>query len=670
MIDKYIDVSLEYLEGDIDCNGDPRPSELVAGYAEGVRQMEDFAKKSGIKKPAFTMVFRDPKPIKDINGRKFYEWLSNFWIKTMFPGVPEENIPPWAAYAHKNWNNDIELNIRVVQIFEGRKFMFYNHKKDLSMRRAYSDYIHKIKPELTPPNSKPRVFSHSKTWNQAQNDLYNWACMKIMNEIKSGNIHSKSDIVNALNCPGITVEGKAKKYIKISRDGGTPIRLRDGILNPDGSVDLNRDVENNANTLKKSVEYYKNKYAYELQKRKERLQGMVPKIYEERPRLHTENGSGNYMQSDRGSGQSRLAEYLSAAHNKNAGVLVHARERRDEGNGNLHSEKIGVVSIIGGFFKNLMASCSADAVEGVVFSAIGYVLKGKINPLDRDGRYEESLRKSCNAKRSERERLRKREDAITDELLVCEDDLVKDRLRKELSKCAAEDKALETKIGEICQEMAIAKSSDKIPQSRMVLTLEDMDLVQNSLTLAEKRAVLADAVESIKLSRMSEQARMKRTMSMKITPSPEFAEIIPKTNIRFSIDTSSGKSLWRIASPFSLDCSAIKNKTPTPQKERSRHFLVKIMKWKREMERKRMSLRQFAKLKNVKLSTLGTKMSLLNTLSTDVLKLIPSLNGKEEISRISLRKLIKVSRLNNGSQIAEIRRILGSKKRSRVGPQN
>lgn len=290
MVDKIMpNVTLDYLEGHVDCNGNERPSIAVDGDPSVLRFAEESAKKQGIKNPSLTIVFRDPIS-HDKLGQNFTDHFLKFVMEMFFPDVNAINYPPYAAYLHRNKSNHYELNLRILQIHNGCKFQLYNHRADLPLRKAFSDLCHVQNTILTYPNSKVRLFTLGKTWSLEQKAVYEEANMIAVHGLCSGTIRSRNDLEKALRDAGMVITPR-KNSIVVERDGVTNLRLKGKILEPDFVFDDRNTLIANSVRLEHDDKYYLKKYQQELIKRKQRLAKEIPEIYEskeQRPRSNRE----------------------------------------------------------------------------------------------------------------------------------------------------------------------------------------------------------------------------------------------------------------------------------------------------------------------------------------------------------------------------------------------
>ncbi len=281
MLDKILpNTTLDYLEGNKDCNGDDRPSLAVGGNPVLVRQTEEWCAKNKIENPALTFVFRDPVSEEELGGQEFTDDLIDRTLEMLFPGVPPENIPPWAAYLHKNKANHYELNLRIVQIYEGKKFTLYLHKYDLQLRKAFSDKLHKDYPKLTYPNSKIRLFDYAKTWNETAKETCLEANTIVSDGLKKDLIHSRQDVESALVRAGMEIESR-KNYIRVKCDKGT-IRLKGKILEPDFQFNGEQTIANYTVSLDKDETFYNKQYNDALEERKSNFKKIYEKLYKQR----------------------------------------------------------------------------------------------------------------------------------------------------------------------------------------------------------------------------------------------------------------------------------------------------------------------------------------------------------------------------------------------------
>lgn len=291
MLDKIMpNVTLDYLEGHVDCNGNERPSIAVGGDPISLRFAEESAEKQGTKNPSLTIVFRDPIS-EDKLGQNFTDNHLKFAMEMLFPGVNPNNYPPYAAYLHRNKSNHYELNLRILQIHNGRKFQLYNHRADLPLRKAFSDLCHAQNTMLTYPNSKVRLFTLGKTWSAEQKAIYEEANMIAVHGLCRDTIRTRKDLEQALRDAGMVITPRMNSIV-VERDGIKNLRLKGKILEPDFVFDGRSTLIANSVRLEHDDNYYLKKFQHELIKRKQRLTKEIPEIYEltsqQRPRSNRE----------------------------------------------------------------------------------------------------------------------------------------------------------------------------------------------------------------------------------------------------------------------------------------------------------------------------------------------------------------------------------------------
>ncbi len=298
MLDKILpNTTLDYLEGNKDCNGDYRPSIMVGGNPDILRRIEKNYEKFGIKNPSLTFVFRDPASEEELGGRRFTDDLIDRTLEMLFPGVPPENIPSWAAYLHKNKANHYELNLRVVQVYANKKFTLYLHKRDLHLRKAFSDKLHKDYPKLTYPNSKIRLFDYARTWNDNAKEICLEANTIVSDGLKKNQIHSRHDVENALVQAGMEIEPR-KNYIRVKCDKGI-IRLKGKILEPDFQFNGEQTIAHHTVSLDKDEAFYDKQYNDALSVRKSILKVKYEKLYKQRYRKNKQRYARRYIKETR-----------------------------------------------------------------------------------------------------------------------------------------------------------------------------------------------------------------------------------------------------------------------------------------------------------------------------------------------------------------------------------
>ena len=148
-------------------------------------------------------------------------------------------------------------------------------------------------------------------------------------------------------------------------------------------------------------------------------------------------------------------------------------------------------------------------------------------------------------------------------------------------------------------------------------------------------------------------------MSLQIHAMPEYISIIPKTKFVFEIDTSSGRSLWKITSPFNLDgIDLINHRLQKKPLCKGKHFLHDVITLKKDFELSKLTLRDFAKNKNLNASMLCLKFGLLKKLSQETLNFILALVDIQVIQRISFRKLLQISTISEDRQLLNLKTFL------------
>lgn len=302
-----------------------------------------------------------------------------------------------------------------------------------------------------------------------------------------------------------------------------------------------------------------------------------------------------------------------------------------------------------------------SVLEGVVFSAIGYFMREKLSAVSRNGEYREELERKIAALRTARERLRKKIASANDEYLSCSDELMKAHFKESLRMLVEEERNLERKLGDTVEEQKLLSAADTANQSRTVsANIRDMDLLQSNLTPEEKRTILENAIERLVISSVSHKSRFCREMSLKVFPTHELNGVIPKCDLRFIVDTSRGKSLWKIISPFEMPCSALMETKKEPKTKTARHFICDVFDWRREIETRKITATQFCAEHGIKKSLFSLKYGLLKKLSPKVVEFLAKTGLPEIPQRMSYRKTSELAKLAQSEQMAELRRVCGN----------
>ena len=224
-----------------------------------------------------------------------------------------------------------------------------------------------------------------------------------------------------------------------------------------------------------------------------------------------------------------------------------------------------------------------------------------------------------------------------------------------------EERDLERKLGDTVEEQKLLSAADTASQSRAVSeNICDMDLLQSNLTSEEKKTILENAIERLVISSVSHKGRFYREMSLKVFPTSEFDGVIPKCNLRFIVDTSRGKSLWKIISPFEMPCSALMETKKEPKTKTTRHFICDILGWRREIETRKITAMQFCAEHGIKKSLFSLKYGLLKKLSSEVVDFLAKTRLPEIPQRMSYRKTSELAKLPQSEQMAELRKICGN----------
>ena len=238
---------------------------------------------------------------------------------------------------------------------------------------------------------------------------------------------------------------------------------------------------------------------------------------------------------------------------------------------------------------------------------------------------------------------------------------MKAHFKESLRILVEEERNLERKLGDTVEEQKLLSAADTANQSRTVsANIRDMDLLQSNLTPEEKRTILENAIERLVISSVSHKSRFCREMSLKIFPTHELNGVIPKCDLRFIVDTSRGKSLWKIISPFEMPCSALMEMEKVPKSKTARHFICDVLDWRREIETRKITATQFCAEHGIKKSLFSLKYGLLKKLSPKVVEFLAKTGLPEIPQRMSYRKTSELAKLPQNEQMAELRRVCGN----------
>ena len=248
---------------------------------------------------------------------------------------------------------------------------------------------------------------------------------------------------------------------------------------------------------------------------------------------------------------------------------------------------------------------------------------------------------------------------LTEELVSLEkDNPIRDVVNVSLRKELDHKSELQSNLELLNKEQNGIRNSLEYPDS-IAYAFVNLEELQSNITEPEKTMIISTVLKKITLSCKKKINNFKRLMTLQIQAMPEYISIIPKTKFVFEIDTSSGRSLWRITSPFELDSAElIRHKLRKEPLCKEKHFLHDIIALKNEFELSKLSMRKFSEFKKVDTSTISLKLGLLKKLSKETKKFILALNGGKIIQRITLRKLREISTIPKDQQLPNLKAFL------------
>lgn len=192
--------------------------------------------------------------------------------------------------------------------------------------------------------------------------------------------------------------------------------------------------------------------------------------------------------------------------------------------------------------------------------------------------------------------------------------------------------------------------------------LNNMDALQNDLTVDERREILKTCVRKMVLS-ARERSHLKKEFLLTVFFNSDYASELGNLEIIFSVSNSKGKGEWIITSPSQLKCEnyGIKQKV---QQNRGikRHWLNQVVGWRKKMDDEKISIRGMEEFLKIKKSMILRKLKLLENLSHDALEFILNLKYAAQTERISFRKLEKISFLPKDMQLKSLSDLLENKR--------
>ncbi len=301
-----------------------------------------------------------------------------------------------------------------------------------------------------------------------------------------------------------------------------------------------------------------------------------------------------------------------------------------------------------------------DLLDNIVFVIISHAFRGEIK-IKKESlcEIEENILKKIKSTQMAILRTQEKVERLTDELVSVEKDdpmreVINISLRKELERKST----LQCDLDILRKEQDGLTNSCKYSDS-ILTAFANLEELQSNITESEKKTIISTVIKKITLSCIKKNGRFKREMSLQIHAMPEYISIIPKTKFVFEIDTSSGRSLWKITSPFNLDgIDLINHRLQKKPLCKGKHFLHDVITLKKDFELSKLTLRDFAKNKNLNASMLCLKFGLLKKLSQETLNFILALVDIQVIQRISFRKLLQISTISKDRQLLNLKTFL------------
>ena len=301
-----------------------------------------------------------------------------------------------------------------------------------------------------------------------------------------------------------------------------------------------------------------------------------------------------------------------------------------------------------------------NILDDIVFVVISNAFRSKIE-MKKDNliKLENEIIQKINAQRMAIHRSQEKIEKLTEELVSLEkDNPIRDVINVSLRKELERKSTLQCDLDILRKEQDGLTNSCKYSDS-ILTAFANLEELQSNITESEKKTIISTVVKKITLSCIKKNGRFKREMSLQIHAMPEYISIIPKTKFVFEIDTSSGRSLWKITSPFNLDgIDLINHRLQKKPLCKGKHFLHDVITLKKDFELSKLTLRDFAKNKNLNASMLCLKFGLLKKLSQETLNFILALVDIQVIQRISFRKLLQISTISEDRQLLNLKTFL------------
>lgn len=301
-----------------------------------------------------------------------------------------------------------------------------------------------------------------------------------------------------------------------------------------------------------------------------------------------------------------------------------------------------------------------NILDDIVFVVISNAFRSKIE-MKKDNliKLENEIIQKINAQRMAIHRSQEKIEKLTEELVSLEkDNPIRDVVNVSLRKELDHKSELQSNLELLNKEQNGIRNSLEYPDS-IAYAFVNLEELQSNITEPEKTMIISTVLKKITLSCKKKINNFKRLMTLQIHAMPEYISIIPKTKIVFEIDTSTGRSLWRITSPFELDSAElIRHKLRKEPLCKEKHFLHDIIALKNEFELSKLSMRKFSEFKKVDTSTISLKLGLLKKLSKETKKFILALIDGKIIQRITLRKLREISTIPKDQQLPNLKAFL------------
>lgn len=212
---------------------------------------------------------------------------------------------------------------------------------------------------------------------------------------------------------------------------------------------------------------------------------------------------------------------------------------------------------------HLKAQCSCNTrislnvIESVLFSVIGRYATNALKPGDisrNESEYKSALlseKKSLTTKKSNCERDLK--NAAKRFATVSGNSVLKNVLEEQLQTLSTEIEQISSRLSEIEEELLLYEKSISLGDVHNKAILENLDCLQQDLTLDERCEIVKLCVKKAVLKAKT-ISHYKREFLLVIFQTSEEVFSAPSLEVSFTLDNSNGKGEWMITSPFLLKC--------------------------------------------------------------------------------------------------------------------